>query len=114
VTLERDDIIGVMEMEQVELVPPTDDFSSSVCQDIHNRFPKVKRERLSREEIRRRCHLQVPEEFHECYLDILCKHQDALSIDKYDLGLAKDFKHKIHLKTQDPVFRKQFKIPPIH
>jgi hypothetical protein len=25
------------------------------------------------------------------YLDILCKHQDALSIDKYDLGLAKDF-----------------------
>jgi hypothetical protein len=32
-----------------------------------------------------------------------------LSIDKYNLGLAKDFKHKIHLKTQDPVYRKQFK-----
>ncbi len=40
------------------------------------------------------------EEFQEWYLDILCKHQDALSIDRYDLGLAKDFKHKIHLKTQ--------------
>jgi superfamily II helicase len=103
VTLERDDIIGVMETEQDELVPLTDDFISSVCQDIHNRFPKVKRKRLSREEIRRRCHLQVPEEFHERYLDILCKHQDALSIDKYDLGLTKDFKHKIHLKTQDLV-----------
>jgi hypothetical protein len=74
----------------------------------------VKRKRLSRDEIRRRCHLQVPEEFHECYLDILCKHQGALSIDKYDLGLAKDFKHKIHLKTQDPVYRKQFKIPKAH
>jgi hypothetical protein len=35
----------------------------------------VKRKRLSRDEIRRRCHLQVPEEFHERYLDILCKHQ---------------------------------------
>jgi hypothetical protein len=39
---------------------------------------------------------------------------DMLSIDKYDLGLAKDFKHKIHLKTQDPVYRKQFKIPEAH
>jgi hypothetical protein len=44
----------------------------------------------------------------------LCKHQDSLSIDKYHLGLAKDFKHKIHLKTQDPVYRKQFKIPVAH
>jgi hypothetical protein len=65
VTLERDDIIGVMETEPDELVPLTDDFISSVCQDIHNRFPKVKRKRLSRDEIRCRCHLQVPEEFHE-------------------------------------------------
>ncbi len=59
VTLERDDILGVMETED-ELVPLTDEFISSVCQDIHNCFPKVKRKRLSREEIRRRCHLQVP------------------------------------------------------
>jgi hypothetical protein len=44
----------------------------------------------------------------------LCKHQDALSIYKYELGLGKDFKHKIHLKTQDPVYWKQFKIPEAH
>jgi hypothetical protein len=35
----------------------------------------------------------------------------VLIIDKYDLGLAKDFKHEIHLKTEDPVYWKQFKIP---
>jgi hypothetical protein len=58
--------------------------------------------------IKQWCHLQVLEEFQERYLEILCKHLDALSIDKYDLGLAKDFKHKIHLKTQDPVYQKQF------
>jgi hypothetical protein len=114
VTLERDDIIGVMEMEPDELVLLTDDFISSVCQDIHNCFPKVKRKRISRDEIRRRCHLQVLEEYNERYQDILCKHQDALSIDKYDLGLAKDFKNKIHLKTQDPVYQKQYKIPEAH
>jgi hypothetical protein len=58
--------------------------------------------------------LEVPEEFQEQYQDILCKQQDALSIDKYDLGLAKEFKHKIHHKLQDPVYQKQFKIPEAH
>ncbi len=47
VTLERDDILGVMETKEEELVPLTDDFISSNCQDIHNRFPKVKRKNLS-------------------------------------------------------------------
>ncbi len=47
VTLVRDDLLGVMDIETDELVPLTDDFISSVCQDIHNRFPKVKRKRLS-------------------------------------------------------------------
>jgi hypothetical protein len=114
VTLEMDDILGVIETEEDELVPLTDNFISSICQDIHSRFPKVKRKRLSREEIKQQCHLQVPEEFQERYLDILCKHQDTLSINKYKLGLAKDFQHKIHLKRHDPVYRKQFKIPEAH
>jgi len=65
ITIERDDILGVMETEEDELVPLTDDFISSVCQDIHNCFPKVKRKRLSREEIKQQCHLQVLEEFQE-------------------------------------------------
>jgi hypothetical protein len=52
VTLERDNILRVMETEEEELVPLTDDFISSVCQDIHNCFPKVKRKRLNREEIK--------------------------------------------------------------
>jgi hypothetical protein len=34
-------------------------------------------------------------------IDILHKHQAAISIKKYNLGLAKNFTHKIHLKNQD-------------
>jgi hypothetical protein len=74
VTPERDDILGIMETEEEEMVPLMDDFISSVCQDIHKRFPKVKRKRLSRDEIQRPCHLQVLDEFKDRYLDILCKH----------------------------------------
>jgi hypothetical protein len=46
VTLERDDILGVIETEPDELVPLMDDFISSVCQDIHNRFPKSEEEKI--------------------------------------------------------------------
>ena len=42
------------------------------------------------------------------------KHQEAISIDKYDLGLAKNYQHKIHLKNTDPVYNKQCKIPEAH
>jgi hypothetical protein len=52
VILKGDDILGIMEIEEEEMVPLTDDFISSVCQDIHNLFPKLKRKRLSREEIK--------------------------------------------------------------
>jgi hypothetical protein len=43
ITLERGDILGIMETEEEELVPLMDDFISFVCQGIHNCFPKVKR-----------------------------------------------------------------------
>ncbi len=36
----------------------------------------------------------------------LYKHQKAISANKYDLGLATNFKQKIHLKGNNPVYRK--------
>ncbi len=44
----------------------------------------------------------------------MVKHQAAISLDKYDLGLAKDFTHKIHLKDGQPIFQKQFNLPESH
>ncbi len=35
-------------------------------------------------------------------------------MDKYDLGLAKDFTHWIHLKDDQPIFQKQFNLPEAH
>jgi hypothetical protein len=46
---------------------------------------------------------QVPEAFEARYIDILFKNKDAASFHKYDLGLAKDFTHKIHLNMKDTV-----------
>jgi hypothetical protein len=53
-------------------------------------------------------------QYKQKYLDILFKHQEAISINKFDLGRAKNFTQKIYLKDDNPVYRKQFKIPEAH
>ncbi len=45
---------------------------------------------------------------------MLFRHQAAISMNKYNLGLAKDFSHKIHLKDNEPIYQKQFKLPESH
>jgi hypothetical protein len=67
----------------------------------------------TRKEIEDRCHLGAPEPYRSQYIDTLFKHQAAIS-NKYDLGLAQDFTHRIHLKDNQPIFRKQFNLPEPH
>jgi len=65
VTLQGRDVLGMMKIEDEDMIPLTDDFISSVCHDIYTCFLKVKRKRLSRDDIQKRCHLQVADEFKE-------------------------------------------------
>jgi hypothetical protein len=100
------------ETEQLQLLD--DAGISAILTDIDKKIPKVPKRKLTKEEIASKAHLYVPKEYKQRYIDILYKHQKAISVDKYDLGLAKNFKHKIHLKDNNPVYRKQFKIPESH
>jgi hypothetical protein len=111
VTISRNDILGIMDAEPESPIPMEDSMISAILQDIDKILPKVPKRRLTNDEIAAKAHLNVPPEFKQKYIDILHKHQQAISINKYDLGLASNFKHKIHLKDNDPVYRKQFKIP---
>jgi len=113
-TIEMNDLMGIIEIEAEKLIPLTDHAISSVCTGIHAKLPKIQKPRISQHEIARQCHLQVPNEFREQYINILFNHQESISIDKYNLGLARNYKHKIHLKNTDPVYRKQFKILAAH
>jgi hypothetical protein len=58
--------------------------------------------------------LGAPEKYRAWYINTLLKHQAAISMNKYDLGLAKDFSHRINLKDQEPIYWKQFKLPEAH
>jgi hypothetical protein len=114
VTIQRKDIMGIIKMEEDKIYPLTDEAAAEICTIIKSNIPSTPQIRINRDDIARHCNLQVLDEFKEQYLDLLFKHQEAISMDKYDMGLAKNYKHKIHLKNENPVYRKQFKIPEAH
>ena len=114
VTIDRNDILGIMDLESDNLIPLEDSTISAILSDINKHLPKVPKKKLTKAEIAEKAHLNVPSEYKQQYVDILFKHQNAISANKYDLGLATNFKHKIYLKDNAPVYRKQFKIPEAH
>ena len=55
--------------------------------------------------------LNVPEEFQKRYLELLMKHHEVISSNKYDLGKCTTSMHDIEMKSEDPIYIKQFRIP---
>jgi hypothetical protein len=114
IVLPRNEILGVLEFESEQCLPLYEDTAASIISSIEQIFPTVPKKHFSHAEIEQKANLNVPEELKQRYIDILFKHQAAISINKIDLGRAKNFTHKIHLKDNNPVYRKQFKIPEAH
>jgi hypothetical protein len=78
VTIQRNDIMGIIEMEEDEMYPLMDDAAADICATIKSDIPSTPQIQLTRDDIARHCNLQVPEEFKAQYLE-------AISINKYDL-----------------------------
>jgi len=111
--IDRNDILGIMDSETDDLIPLKDSTISSILQDIDKHLPKVPKKKLTKAEITQKAYLNVPEQYKQKYVNILHKHKQAISANKYNLGLATNFKHKINLKDNAPE-PKQFKIPEAH
>ena len=56
----------------------------------------------------------VPVEFQEKYLELMYKYHTIFSEKKNDIGRSDLIQHEIHLKNNDPIYVKQFKIPDTH
>jgi hypothetical protein len=80
VKIERNDLMGFVEIKEGELIPLTDDMAT-----IKENIPRHPRTSLSWDEIAKQCKLQVPDKFRKRYNNILFKHQKAISLGKYDL-----------------------------
>jgi len=114
VSIKTSDILGILDTEKDTPIPFNNESLATICEQIYQRLPKVKKRAWTRKEIEARCHLGALEPYRSRYIDLLVKHQAVISLDKYDLRLAKDFTHRIHLKDDQPIFRKQFNLPEAH
>jgi hypothetical protein len=114
IVLPRNEILGILELESEQCQPLNEDTVASIISNIEQKFPKVPKKHFSHAEIEQKANLNVPDELKQRCIGILFKHQAAISINKMDLGRAKNFTQKIHLKDNNPVYRKQFKIPEAH
>ena len=64
--------------------------------------------------IRENVNLNVPEKFKKEYLSILYENHGVISRHKDDLGRSNTLQHEISLKSKEPVYVKQFRIPEAH
>jgi len=67
---------------------------------------------LTRDDIEKRVKMNIPAAHKDKYLDLLFKYRNVFSKDKSDL--AKNFFHRIVLKDDRPVYRKQYQISEAH
>ncbi len=67
-----------------------------------------------RQFIEKTVNLNVLQQFQEQYLKVILKNHEAVSQNKFDLGRTDTLIHEIALKTSEPIYVKQFKIPDAH
>jgi len=58
--------------------------------------------------------INVPDDEKSKYVELFMRNYDVFSTDKHDLGRANNFEHTIKLKSPEPIYRKQFRIPESH
>jgi hypothetical protein len=114
ISIDRNDIIGLLYLETEPLQHLNNSVISAILSDIDKHLPKVPQKKLSKIYIAAKSNLNVPSKYKQKYKDVFYQHQKAISINKYHLGLAKNFAHKIHHKDNNPVYRKQCKTPEAH
>jgi hypothetical protein len=70
VTIERNDIKGIIEMEEDKLYPLTDEATAGICAIIKSNIPNTPRTQPEKTSPDQRLHLQILEEFKTHYLDM--------------------------------------------
>jgi hypothetical protein len=110
--LSQNDFIGTLENVTG---CKTRELSPAYLQAVASASTSKSTEKLSpqkRQFIEKTVNLNVPEQF--CELKVILKNHEAVSQNKFDLGCTDTLMHEIALKTSEPIYVKQFKIPDTH
>jgi putative transposase len=113
VELQRNDFVGHVEnISTCEIRELNPGYINAVA--AQNVPPKEKLTAEKIDFIDRILKQNVPSEFVDDYKKIILRHHDVISRDKFDLGRTNTLLHEISLKTDEPIYVKQFKIPEAH
>jgi hypothetical protein len=111
--IERNDPMGYAEHHPEEKISEKLDkkFLAHLLKDvtinsIQQEKAKLWAEEAKMDHIMENAHINMPTSYMSKYRNLLLKHLSIVSIDKSDLGRVKHFFHKIHLKDNEPVYRK--------
>ncbi len=113
--LNRNDFVGSIENVQnckTREINPA--YLQSIADQRANARPRQILTAKKKQFIESTVKLNVPEQFRHKYLNLLLKHHEAISQDKFDLGRTDTLMHEIALKSDEPIYVKQFKIPDTH
>jgi hypothetical protein len=113
--LHRKDFVGNIEnIENCETREINPAYLQAIAEQRANARPRQTLTAKMRHFIKSNVKLHVPEQFQQKYLNLLLKHHEAISQDKFDLGRTDTLIHEIALKTTEPIYIKQFEIPDAH
>ena len=111
--LKRGQVIGSLEnAEDYEMEPMDPKRINAIVGST-----KIKRVDMTpemNEFIEQNAKINVPNNYLDRYMQLLKKHHEVFSKDKTDLGRSDLIQHEIHLKSEDPIYVKQFKMPDVH
>ena len=84
---------------------------------LRQQYAAAKKETLSPEKkdfILKNVNLNVPPELRDRFVKVILDNHECISRHKFDLGQTQTLLHEISLKSDEPVYVKQFKIPDAH
>jgi transposase InsO family protein len=112
--LNRNDFIGFAEnLQDCEMKELNPDYVQAVAERVPTKQAPLGE--AKKKFIEEKLNLaNVPAEFRQQYRQVILKHHEAISQHKFDLGRANTLMHEITLKTNEPIYVKQFKIPEAH
>jgi hypothetical protein len=113
--LQRNDFIGnIKNIENCKTKELNPAYLQAIAKKRENAHPKQTLTAQKKQFIEANIKLHIPEQFQHKYLNLLLKHHEAISQDKFDLGRTDTLMHEIALKTTEPIYIKQNKIPDAH
>jgi hypothetical protein len=113
--LNRNDFVGSIDnVENCETREINPAYLQSIAEQRANACPKQILTAKKRQFIESTVKLNIPEQCQPKYLNLLLKHHEAISQYKFDLGRTDTLMHEIALKSSEPIYVKQFKIPDAH